>query len=377
MNGPAFSVILLPTMECNVACDYCFERKSRVRLTLDMVPRLAESLLEHAAERGCGNVQIYWQGGEVLLMGAEWFERANVLFQQAAEARGIGFSHFLQTNLIGWSPRWHAITREMFGGSVGTSMDFPNHHRRLKNGSTEAFTALWRRAVEDALGAGLSVGSIAVLHPGTLEAGPEAFYEFFVDEVGLGEFQVNMPFPGGPSRGGDALEPEPLARFLVGLMDVWAERGLDRGVALGPFDALVGRFSGQATTLPCIWQSNCAGQFVSVDATGRVALCDCWVTSYPEHCFGNLFEERSLGAMLAGSPAHARFLERPERIMETEDCLACPWLSMCHGGCPVRTFTARGTLFTKDPYCEVYQAIFAHARRVAGEVATGRRRGMG
>ena len=368
MSGPPYNVILLPTLDCNVACDYCFEKKRPIRLTLEQVPRLAEALLDHMAERGSTTARIYWQGGEVLLMGAAWFERAYELFTQVAAERGLSFSHALQTNLIGWSSRWHGITREMFGGSIGTSMDFPNAHRRLRNGSTEAFTRLWRRAVEDAQAAGFGIGCIAVVHPATLEAGPEAFYEYFVDEVGLQDFQVNKPFPGGPSQGGATLAIEPLTRFLTGLMDVWVERGLGRGVALGPLDALVDRFSGRPSMLPCIWQPNCAGEFVSVDATGEVALCDCWVTSYPEHCFGNLFETSSLGAMLSGSPAHARFLERPERIMETEDCLSCPWLSMCHGGCPVRTFTAKGTLFAKDPYCEVYRALFAHARQVAGDV---------
>ena len=34
MNGRVFSVILLPTAECNVACTYCFEHKEPHRLSL-------------------------------------------------------------------------------------------------------------------------------------------------------------------------------------------------------------------------------------------------------------------------------------------------------------------------------------------------------
>ena len=34
MSERVFSVILLPTSDCNVACDYCFEHKEPHRLSL-------------------------------------------------------------------------------------------------------------------------------------------------------------------------------------------------------------------------------------------------------------------------------------------------------------------------------------------------------
>lgn len=369
-TGKPYSIILLPTLECNVACDYCFEEKSKIRLGAEQMPVLTEKLLDHMVERGTLEAQVYWQGGEVMMLGPAWFERAHAAMGEAAAARGLRFRHHLQTNLIGWSARWHGIVHAMFGGSIGTSMDYPNAHRRLLNGSTERYTELWLRAVADAQAAGISVGCIAVLHPATLEAGPEPFYAFYTETARMTDFQVNMPFPGGPGTGGDPLAPAPLARFLTGLMDVWLDRGHGRGVNLGPFDELIHAFSGRASRLPCIWQQNCANEFISIDARGQSALCDCWVTSYPEHSFGNVFATGGLSEMLGASPALERFLERPERLMESEECGTCEWLSMCHGGCPVRTFTALGTVFAKDPYCEAYKALFAHARKAAARIAS-------
>lgn len=365
MSGKPFSVILLPTLECNVACDYCFEEKSKINLPLSQLPRLAAQLLDHMEARGSTECQLYWQGGEVMLLGPAWFETACGTLEQAAAGRNLSFRHYLQTNLIGWSARWHDVVRTMFGASLGTSMDYPNSHRRLKNGSTERYTALWLEAVRDAQAAGISVGVIAVLHADSLAAGPEAFYDFFTRQAGLTDFQVNMPFPGGPGQGGGTLDDGPLATFLTGLMDVWMARGFGHGVELGPFNELLLAFSGREARLPCIWQQNCANEFVAIDARGQSALCDCWVTSYPKHSFGNVFKAESLSAMLGSSKARADFLARPEHLMETEECGSCQWLSMCHGGCPVRTFTARGTVFAKDPYCEVYKALFSHARTLA------------
>ena len=76
---------------------------------------------------------------------------------------------------------------------------YPNQHRKLFNGSAEAYTRLWTRKLRAAQAAGIKVGVIAVLHQGSLEAGPEKFYRYFTEELGLTDFQVNTPFPGGPA----------------------------------------------------------------------------------------------------------------------------------------------------------------------------------
>jgi sulfatase maturation enzyme AslB (radical SAM superfamily) len=44
MSGRVFSVILLPTSECNVACDYCFEHKGPHRLSSALLPLLTRRL---------------------------------------------------------------------------------------------------------------------------------------------------------------------------------------------------------------------------------------------------------------------------------------------------------------------------------------------
>lgn len=364
MNGRVFSVILLPTSACNVACDYCFEKKEAHRLAPALVPLLTRRLLDHMEREGIPECEIYWQGGEAMLMGPAWFADAGELMDGAAAVRGLRFSHYLQTNLIRYSPAWNSVVHGMFKGSLGTSMDFPNVHRKLFRGGATAYTALWTQRLQEARAAGIKVGVIAVLHQASLEAGPEAFYRYFTEELGLDDFQVNTPFPGGPANDGEhwmALDDTKLAEFLTGLFDLWMERGYDSGVSLGPFDALIDHFTGQPARLPCIWKENCSNQFISVDSKGTVAQCDCWVTSYPDSWFGNLFREPDLTRMLRTSPARRAFGERPKYLVEHEDCLSCRFLSICHGGCPVRAYSALGQMLAKDPYCEIYKAVFRRA----------------
>jgi radical SAM protein with 4Fe4S-binding SPASM domain len=84
--------------------------------------------------------------------------------------------------------------------------------------------------------------------------------------------------------------------------------------------------------------------------------------------FGNIFREPDLTRMLKTSRARRDFVERPKRLVEDEDCLSCRYLSICHGGCPVRTYSARGTMMAKDPYCEVYKVVFARAESHTREI---------
>ena len=366
-----FSIILLPTNKCNVNCEYCFEDKTDDRMSLGQLAIVMRKVFDYMDGASIEALTIHWQGGEAMMMPPEWFERAFELIQNAAAKKGKFVEHGLQSNMIGYNSRWKSIIERMFGNSVGTSMDYPNLHRKLFNGSASDYTRIWKYNVQSALAAGIAIGVIAVPNQATLDAGAEKFYSYFVDEIGVQSFQVNTPFPGGEgnqTKRSLGLDVDELGRFIADLADVWLERGYNEGVKLGPIDELVKTFTSGNGCLPCIWQANCADEFISIDARGFVAQCDCWVTSYPEYFFGNIYESGSLGRMLAESSARRKFVERPAAIIPS-DCIDCDYLSMCHGGCPVRTYTFSGTMFEKDPYCKVYLAMFRKAEEVAAKLS--------
>ncbi|HUM93003.1 MAG TPA: radical SAM protein [Candidatus Competibacter sp.] len=366
------SLILLSTLQCNADCEYCFENKTTDRLTLDRLGEMIRKVLDYMVEKSLATLNIYWQGGEAMLLPPSWYEQANDLIRGEAEARGKHVSHGLQSNMLSYSARWNKVIAEMFGNSVGTSLDYPNLHRKLLGQTPDSYNDIWARRVREARAAGIEVQVIAVPNKATLEIGAERFYRHFVDELGITDFQVNTPFPGGEATAAKkelpVAEVEALSRFYSELADVWLERGYRNGVRVGPLDALLQHFSHQPTTLPCIWGDNCANTLVSIDARGYVAQCDCWVTSYPDYHFGNIFECDSFGELLRNSPARRKFNERPIQLIQ-RDCLSCDYLSLCHGGCPVRTFTVHGTLFEKDPYCGLYKTMFGRMERAARELA--------
>jgi radical SAM protein with 4Fe4S-binding SPASM domain len=360
-----------------VTCDYCFENKTGEYLPLDRLSLLIQKVLDYMEQTTTGSLTIYWQGGEIMTLPPQWFEQAYGMIQSAAEARNKHIQHSLQSNMIGYGKKWNKIIAEMFGNNVGTSMDFPNLHRKLFGRSPQAYSAIWSRNVREAREAGIQVGVIAVPNRGTLGIGAERFYSHFVDDLQVTDFQVNTPFPGGEQnevKKGLPLDIDQLSEFFVDLANVWIERGYHQGVRLGPVDELLKYFTHQNACLPCIWRQNCADEIVSIDARGYVAQCDCWVTSYPEYYYGNIFESNSLSELLQKSKARQDFYDRPMALVQQQDCLECDYLSLCHGGCPVRTYTFRGTLFDKDPYCSLYKVLFKHMEEMAAQVARDRSR---
>src|SRR5260221_14364564 len=100
MNGRIFSVILLPTSECNVACDYCFEHKEPHRLSAALLPLLTQRLLDHLELENIGVCENYWQGREPMNISPERFADAGNLMGPAAAERGRKFDHYVQTNPI-------------------------------------------------------------------------------------------------------------------------------------------------------------------------------------------------------------------------------------------------------------------------------------
>ncbi len=367
-----FSLVLLSTLQCNADCEYCFENKTTDRLTLDRLGEMIRKVLDYMVEKSLASLTIYWQGGEAMLLPPSWYEQAHELIQREAEARGKQVFHSLQSNMLAYSSRWNKVVAEMFGNSIGTSLDYPNLHRKLLGQGPESYNEIWGKRVREARAAGINVQVIAVPNQATLDIGAERFYTHFVDELGITDFQVNTPFPGGAETTAKQALPvaevAALSRFYTELAEVWLERGQRRGIRVGPLDALLAHFSHEPTTLPCIWGDNCANALVSIDARGYVAQCDCWVTSYPDYHYGNIFECDNFGELLRNSPVRQQFNERPVQLIQ-RDCLNCDYLSLCHGGCPVRTYTVHGSLFEKDPYCELYKVLFSRMQKAAQELA--------
>ncbi len=375
MNGRRYSLILLPTLSCNADCDYCFADQAKDGMPLENVGVLVRKVLDHMGRNDFESLTIHWQGGEVMTLAPHWFEQAFEIIAALAESSGRQITNCIQSNMMGYHGGWNKVLAEMFGNSVGSSLDYPNLHRKMPGGHPGDYNRKWIEKMHAAKGAGIDIGVISIPNEETFNIGAERFYAYFVEEIGITDFQVNTPFPGGQAN--DVKKTLPLdcrrlGQFLCRLCDTWIERGLDKNVSIGPFDQLVAYFLHENPNLACIWGENCANDFICIDPAGNVSQCDCWAASYPRFRFGNIFGNQSLSTILETSPARRRFLKRPISLVAHEECISCDYLSLCHGGCPIRTYSVYGSLERKDPYCEAYKMLFKHTENVAARIARDR-----
>jgi uncharacterized protein len=364
------SLIVMPTLRCNADCQYCFERKNSDVLSPKLLSLFLWKLRPYLEQAEIDSLTFYWMGGEVLTLNPDWFYRARDLIKKTLSGEALTIEHRIQTNLIGYSKRWNPVLTEIFDGSVGSSLDFPNLFRKTVDGDTGSFNQIWEQRFREAKTNGIEVGVISVPNNQSFDMGALDFYLYYVERLGITSFQLNAPFPSVAKMGqrGLLLNTQRLTRFCIDLIDVWLDRGYSQGISINPFREMITYFMTGSNRLACVWKDNCANSFISMDPRGHIGLCDCWVTSHPDMRFGNIRTE-SMSDILMGK-MRQRFLRRPSQLLEDGTCIECDYLALCHGGCPIRAYSTSGTLASKDPYCETYSALFGYAREKAVQLAT-------
>jgi radical SAM protein with 4Fe4S-binding SPASM domain len=310
-------------------------------------------------------VDVYWQGGEIMVLPPQWCLDAGQLIRRVMDDRDIRVVQFLQTNLMDYEASWDTVIWGLFDGLVGSSLDFPNLHRIFRGNSGDLYNDLWATRYRDAISRGIDVSVISVPNRATLAISPEDFYSYYTAELGLKSIQVNTPFAAGPA-GHLAeevfLDPGKLGQFMAGLLDIWFSR--DDGVTLAPFQSMIDRMTrGQAAAnTPCFFCANCVNGFFCLGPSGEIAQCDAWLGSYPEKNFGSLLNTGDLGKILV-APQRMELAGRTAHLIGNSECPDCAYFPLCHGGCPVRTMSAKGSPLHGDPYCESYKSMFASVER--------------
>lgn len=368
------NLIMVPTTRCNLACRHCFEARSDRVMSVEALQVVIQKVYEYSDTHHIDKVVFYWQGGEVFTLGPSWFEQMDETVSQVFAGSTIRVRHRLQSNLVAYTTKWKPIIEKIFQNAIGSSVDFPSLYRGFPGIRSDQFNDIWLKSCDRARADGIEVSVISVLNKASLEIPPKDFLEFYGNRLGISNMQLNFPFDlHSQSHIGTNssffLNPNELGKFLVDLFDTWIDEGSAwyRRLHINPFCELIDVFSFAPRTsrCNCIWSGNCAETFFSIGPDSSVGLCDCWVTSLPEFSFGNL-QYQTLDE-ISCSAVRKRFGERIASIMDSE-CADCKFLSICFGGCIIRTYGRFGKIESKDPYCEAYKALFSSVQKYVRSV---------
>lgn len=358
---------------CNLACTYCYylEKadlypKSKFRMDYATLERVTAAYLQaHPA----GEVVFGWQGGEPLLMGIEFFQRA-LEFQQVYSRPDQLVQNALQTNGTLITDDWARFLAEhkfLVGISIDGPAEFHDRHRLDRAGQATHARVLRGLARLQAHHAecnalttvnAANVGQPLKVYRYLTGLGFKHLQFIPVVERELGENSKVTPW---------SVTSAAFGSFLCETFDYWSLNDVGR-VFVQLFEAAVNVWLGGLPAL-CTLSPVC-GRAMVVEHTGDLYACDHFVD--PEYRRGQVTPE-GLAALVEGREQRAFGMAKAQLSV---DCRRCPVLRFCGGDCPKHRLNKGNDGVAVSHLCAAYRRFFVHSTEVcsamANEVRAGR-----
>lgn len=342
----AFGTMVKPAgSTCNLNCTYCYYLE-KAELYGGREPVMSDELLElyirqYIEANEVGEVSFCWHGGEPLLLGRRFFEKAVSLQNKYKGSKKINNS--LQTNGLKVNEDWCAFFREN-GFLIGISLDGPkdiqDRYRRSRTGAPSFDSVMY--AIRMFQRTGVDFNTLSVVNRSCEGRGLE-IYRFFRDYVGSRYMQF---LPAANKRLPWAVSADGYGRFLTDIFDEWVKRDVGE-CYVQIFDATLARWCGMTPGV-CSINEICSDS-LTVEHNGDVYPCDHFVT--PACLLGNI-REKTLREIY-DSPQRLRFALDKRNSLPRE-CSVCRWHAVCNGECPEHRENGRNVL------CEGLKTFFEH-----------------
>ena len=355
---------------CNLDCDYCYYL-GKANLYGGRQPKMSDELLERYISQYIEAVQVptvtfCWHGGEPLLAGIDFYERAVALQNRYRGNKQIENS--LQTNGLLVNPDWCDFFRQN-NFLIGLSLDGPKEIHdayRHDRGGQPTFDRVMR-ALEMMAVSGVEYNTLSTINDRCAGQGKKV-YQFmrsvsrYMQFLPVVEHTLSTPsgraaiVPPGTEDAKAApwsITPKAFGKFMCDVFDEWVISDVgERFVQL--FDITLAQWYGVQPSL-CAFCPTC-GDGLVVEHNGDVYMCDHFV--YPEYKLGNIAVEHL--SDLQRKPELFRFgIEKRNSL--PSDCRKCEYLFACRGECPKHRFAAtrRGEKGL-NALCDGYKHFFEY-----------------
>ena len=371
-TGPSTTIIKPVGPRCNLDCTYCYYLPTAASFPPDerftMPPAVLEAVVTQALAAAPGPVvHFVWHGGEPLLAGRPFYERAFALQERLTPA-GWTVTNSIQTNGTLLDDRW-ADFLVAHRVAVGLSIDgSARTHDRLRLDRRGRPTYQRARAGFERLSQRGAPPDVLCTVNAETAARPLEVYDSltglgarWIQFIPVVEEADGSPTPAAVSAGA-------YGAFLTAIFDRWVRHDIDRVVVQTFFEGLLAA-AGRPGSL-CVSAETC-GQVLAVEHDGSVYSCDHFVR--PEFQLGSVLVD-SLATMATSARQHA--FGQAKRDALDPECAVCPVLAYCHGGCP-KDRGRYGSPLGRNALCAGYRAFYLHAApqltRMAELAATGGR----
>lgn len=343
------SIYLKPTNYCNVGCEHCYlpeetraDKNVMSQATLANTARLVLSLAEKEGQEAA---HFIWHGGEPMVLSPSYFWVAQKTLKEVMG--DFPYTQSIQTSLIPYRAEWDELIAEVFGGFIGSSVDFTQRH--VKN-STDAYLELWLSKVRMARSRGHEI--IPGMVPTRYEV-PRAkeIYSWFISE-GFRAFNVERY----SEYGGKTIQwpnNHEHSRFLIDLFDCVMDDLVSKGTAPAinvVIGGITGVLYGQSADR---WGTRCQREFLVVEPDGSLNTCPDRARHEPA------FSNTADGAdAFIQSPSRRKWIKINDITHRESHCHTCEFRAFCRSGCPV---TANGPA-NGQKECSGYKSYLLHVQ---------------
>lgn len=348
MQEPNIELILMPTMICNMACDYCYVTDKKAGL-MDL--SLARQAIQQVVDRNDPSkaTNIFWHGAEPLLAGFDYYKE---IFSWTRQRYGQDkVCHHIQTNGTLLNDDWFDLFIQEHittGVSLDGTREIHDKHRNLINGQGSFDTVF--NNIRKAREKKLYFDALIVINRDTLGHEDELFDFFYENRIEFG-FEPIVLDPACKNQN-SAITPQEYANCAIHLFNRWFSQPEPRLKNVLPlYDFTMAVMRGGNTR--CTFSPSCGRHYLTIAPDGKVYPCVRFGGN-SEFILGDLLSE-SLEQILT-SKTRMEFLKT--RTDTIPVCRNCEWKTICNSGCPHNAYSAFGTIGERDSFCASYKMIF-------------------
>jgi len=329
------------TRACNLECPYCFVRRDRRSMSVDIGLQAIDQLFVIAQRREDAGVVLKYAGGEPT-MNWKLIQVLHQRAQQRASESGLKLTEVLITNATLLDRvRLQYVRGENLHLSVSLDGLHGKFSQRASFRESEPNLKRALQAVDLALEMGISLALLFTVTQANLDQ-IVPVVRFALQN----HLRLNLNFYRSHSLN-DPLLPN-LAELIARLQQVcqliegslpsynFMERLLDRCSLTAPHQRACGA----------------GANYLSIDVDGKVLPCH-MLTGY---------DFAGIALAEVETPRFESF-SHPS-VDQREGCRECEWRYWCGGGCPIYTQNVLGRADVASPYCQVYKAILPELIRL-------------
>jgi len=348
---PFISVIIKPTLECNINCRHCYhapEERSSEKMSIDILDRLFMILSEEYE-----SAWFIWHGGEPLLMPFDFYKKAFELQEKYFGKDSHRIGNTIQTNGTMLNRRFIDLCRSKMV-NIGVSFEGPHNDvlREMSDTVKEKIDYLSNKE---------RIFSVSSTISSETASKQKEIYESFRSNKTAVSFIPVIP-AGCAACGGLVPDADRYISSSIECFDAWLH-DKEAQVPLIPHYLYILNALGDRQESDCA-HSSCLTKWICVYPNGDLYPCGKGCPS--EFMLGNLltldkisdaFRTEGFKKIITGT------VERRNKCMKE-----CSIYEYCNGGCSVDAYYETGIDKNGGDSCKIFKEVFGHVLSSVSEI---------